>query len=307
MGDRIIYRPSFLFSILVTVLLLLAGCRRTDRTVKLALLGDINLGRGVHPAAESLNFLAPDLQSADLVLANLESPLATSPPLPAADGYDLCASAERAAFLSDWSIDLVSLANNHRLDCSTDGIALTTAALKRSGITPIGSGLEAVSRTLKGMKLAFLAFDDVSAPVDVDAAVAAIRSSRQAGTVVIVSVHWGMEYQAGPTERQQTLARAFAEAGATLIWGHHPHVIQRSEWIETAAGHTLVLYSLGNALFDQEGLANTRESALVLVELDPAGILSLRAVPFIIDIASSRVLAAPPADAEKILARLKIE
>jgi len=153
---------------------------------------------------------------------------------------------------------------------------------------------------VNGLPLTFLAFDDVSAPLDAGAAVDAIRSARQAGSLVIVSIHWGMEYQGGPSERQQDLAGQFAAAGAALVWGHHPHVLQPVAWIDS----TLVAYSLGNALFDQAGLADSRRSALVLVTLDAGGVTGVQAIPFEIDIQHSLVRSASPAAAASILDRL---
>jgi poly-gamma-glutamate capsule biosynthesis protein CapA/YwtB (metallophosphatase superfamily) len=93
-------------------------------------------------------------------------------------------------------------------------------------------------------------------------------------------------------------------AGAALIWGHHPHVLQPAEWKETAFGKSLVIYSLGNALFDQGGLSNTRNSALVMVSLDAHGVTKVQAIPFCIDVSNSRLFL-PGADvATKILSQL---
>ena len=108
-----------------------------------------------------------------------------------------------------------------------------------------------------------------------------------------------MEYQSGATLEQKQVAAALAEAGAALIWGQHPHVLQRAEWINHHK--TLVLYSLGNALFDQGGLASTRQSALALVTLDKSGVTEMRAIPFIIDVPGSRLIEAGPASAKTIL------
>ena len=261
------------------------------------------LGRGVVPDVDSLAYLAPDLTAADLALANLESPLA--PVLPAPDStYNLCTLSIRADLLPAWGLDLLSLANNHNQDCAPDGTADTRAALEAAGVTPLGPGMQTVYRKVNGLSLAFLAFDDISSPLDEDAAVQSIRSARLSGAQVIVSIHWGMEYQGGASERQASLAQAFADAGATLVWGHHPHVLQPAAWIKPAAGSspaagsTLVLYSVGNALFDQFGLDDTRQSALVLVTLNTEGVIGVRSVPFEIDIANSR-LVQPDAETEK--------
>ncbi len=297
-------------TVLVTVtgLLLLAACSIPPKAVTLALLGDINLGRGVSPAPGSLAFLTPDLRAADLAIANLESPLTGRGDQPVAptQGYNLCAPADRARNLADWGLKLVSLANNHDLDCGRDGLVATRSALESAGLTPVGPGFTPVTASVRGLRLAFLAFDDVSAPLDVEAALEAVRTARATGALVVVGIHWGNEYQAGADDRQKSLAQRFAGAGAALIWGTHPHVLQPAGWIEAGGSKTLVLYSLGNALFDQYGLADTRRSALVTVTLDGRGVQSVRVVPFVIDAARSRVAAPDDATAEIILDRINL-
>jgi poly-gamma-glutamate capsule biosynthesis protein CapA/YwtB (metallophosphatase superfamily) len=250
--------------------------------------------------------LTPELKAADLTLANLESPLAPGAVrvMPSNDGYNLCADSARADLFPAWDLDMLSLANNHRFDCGPEGVAATVKALTARGITPVGPGPQPVYRQINGLKLAFLAFDDILAPVTFATAQEAIRSARASGAVVVVYVHWGMEYQSGATDRQKALARQFADAGAALVVGSHPHVIQPAGWISTAQGKTLVLYSLGNALFDQAGLPNTRQSALVLVTLDSHGVRAVQVTPFEIDPAGSRILPADPQAAAQI--RLKL-
>jgi len=269
------------------------------------------LGRGVAPAPDSLAFLTPGLRAADLSLANLESPLGTyrgsdAAPFPIPGDYNLCAPANRSRYLSEWGLDLLSLANNHRLDCGEAGFIETQSALAAAGVTPLLPGPQPVLRTIHGLRFAFLAFDDISSPLDPAAAVQAIRSSHATGAMVIVSIHWGNEYQGGADERQKALAGQFAAAGAVLVWGHHPHVLQPAEWLENGGGITLVLYSLGNALFDQPGLADTRRSALVRVEFDQDGIHSVHASPFVIDVTHSRVVQPDPETMEKIRDRLSL-
>ncbi len=287
---------KFRAGFLLLIIILLSACLPARRSVRLALLGDLMIGRGVHPSAASLAYLAPQLKAADLSLANLESPLADGGVITASvDGYNLCAPAYRAAFLPAWGLDVLSLANNHRFDCGPSSVAASEQALTALGLTPLVSGPEGVYRTINGLKLAFLAFDDILTPIDPAVAVQAIQSARASGADVVVAVHWGMEYQSGATARQEALARQFADAGAALIVGTHPHVLQPAAWIPTARVKTLVLYSLGNALFDQPGLPDTRQSALVLVTLTASGVQSTKVVPFEIDPAGSRVL---PADTQ---------
>jgi len=303
------WRFAPLQSIFCTFLLiLLVSCIPVQKPVTLALLGDLMLGRSVGPTRDSLAALAPDLQAADLVLANLESPLAKT--LPAADtgtGYNLCAPAANAQFLAKWGLDLLSLANNHRDDCDPDGAVETAGILSAEGLASVGAGPQPLYREINGLLVAFMAFDDILAPLDSEAAVHAIQTAREEGTLVVVLVHWGVEYQGGASDRQKDLARQFAQAGAVLVVGTHPHVLQPVEWVETGDRKTLVLYSLGNALFDQPGLPDTRQSALVVVQLDGQGIQSARVVPFVIDVHASRVESPDDRAAEQIRERLGME
>lgn len=297
--------PLRLLAVILLCEGLFSACVSKTQTASLALLGDIVLGRGVLPTAGSLSYLEPDLSAADLALANLESPLAPFPP-PSNSTYNLCAPSARASLLAVWNLDLLSLANNHQLDCGTDGPSMTRFALSAVSITPLGPGIEPVYRDVHGLHLAFLAMDDVSSPLDDRAATQAVRSARRTGAVVVVAIHWGEEYQGGASERQVALAQELAAAGAALIWGAHPHVLQPAAWIQTGQGKTLVLYSLGNALFDQEGLADTRRSALVSVTVSNQGVQSVHIVPFLIDPAMSRVAEPDALNAEKIRARINL-
>jgi poly-gamma-glutamate capsule biosynthesis protein CapA/YwtB (metallophosphatase superfamily) len=302
----IVHRVSLRDRLTLSLLLvLLSGCQANAfgpaPSVTLALLGDVMLGRGVHSSVQTFAYLEPFLKSADLALANLESPL-TNAPIETQSQYQLCAPPENVRYLAEAGFDLFSLANNHHLDCGEKGLAETQSTLTEAGLGFIGPGPEPVYREINGVRLAFLAFDATSG-FDLEAAVKAVRMARKSGAVVIISLHWGLEYQSGATPQQKQIAAQLAEAGAALIWGQHPHVLQRAEWVNNYK--TLVLYSLGNVLFDQAGLANTRQSALALVTLDASGVKTLRAIPFAIDVPGSRLIEADPASVETILGYFK--
>ena len=295
--------------ILLSILfILLVSCQPDHSNVTLALLGDLMVGRFVHSGPASLSYLTPELKAADLSLANLESPLAPGDAMvvPSDAGYNLCAASALAGLFPVWGLDMLSLANNHRFDCGPAGTKSTVQALTALGLTPVGPGPVPVYRKINGLQLAFLAFDDILAPIDVAAAQGAIQSARSTGALVVVSVHWGLEYQSGATARQKALARQFAAAGAALVVGTHPHVLQPADWISTTQGKTLVLYSLGNALFDQAGLSDMRQSALVVVTLAASGVQSIRVVPFDIDVAGSLIVRPDSETANQIHARLNL-
>jgi gamma-polyglutamate biosynthesis protein CapA len=310
----------------------------------LALLGDVMLGRSVSAVRVSMGWqgclscLAPYIQPADLAIANLESPLAdpltlssiqhfaTSDPqaIPQADesmdigaqgpsnapaatagSYNLCASPDAVDALTGAGLDVLTLANNHTRDCLDGSPEVTAIQLQAAGLQTVLPGLP-LRLVIHGIPVTFLAFDDISAALDLEQVSAAIQHAHDSGDLVVVSVHWGSEYHPGPDARQRQLAAAMAEAGADLIWGHHPHVLQTVEWLQRGGhdGLTLVAYSLGNALFDQVTPPDANRSALLLVTLDAGGVRSLQAVPFEIDARRGETNPAAPETAAAVLHRL---
>lgn len=270
----------------------------------LALLGDINLARGnvSAPGDGAFQALRADLKDVDWILANLESPLGTGEP--EQGEYILCAPPEKVAVLQQAGIGLVSLANNHRGDCgSRDQTAKT---LTRAGITSLEEDA-AILRLQGGLPLVVLAGNDVDHPADLAKLGEAVSRWKKEGYIVVVSMHWGNEYQAGPSRRQEDMALALHRAGADLVWGHHPHVLQRVERLENADGKvTWVAYSLGNAFFDQEMLPDAQRSAVLLVTFSSRGVEEVRAVPFVIDSRQGRVEAADEETGRLVLDRLKL-
>ena len=276
----------------------------------LAFVGDVMLGRGVAQALDG------DWEAAfagirpwraegsaeagrSLAVANLESPLTTAPRV--GDGYDLRAPPEAAAALSAAGFDLVSLANNHALDAGEAGLRETVSALRAAGIAALTDGC--TTPQVPGHRstdLGFLAFDDSTAALDEASAAEAVTAASERAGVVVVSVHWGGEYQAAPGPRQRALARRLACAGADLIVGHGPHVPQRVEWI----GETLVAYSLGNFLFDQPYPVDCRWGAILRVTFRGDRIVAVEALPTVVE--RGRVLPAGPEEAAAILARLAL-
>lgn len=245
--------------------------------ITLAFVGDVMLGRGVtHDLAGKWTMAFADVQGwladADVAFANLESPLTTAPQLAA--GYDLRAPPQAVAALRAGGFDVVSLANNHALDAGQTGLEETLAALHAAGIEAVLPQRELVRPHYR-----LLAFDDSIEPLDIQASAAAVEAAARQAEWVIVSVHWGGEYQAAPSARQQALAQAWARAGADIIIGHGPHVLQRIEWIDK----TLVAYSLGNFLFDQLYPLDCRQGVILRVTVRGQRIIRVEAVPTVIE------------------------
>lgn len=268
--------------------------------------GDVMLGRGIAEGMarpgnpDPLAPLHQRLAAADLRIANLEGPL-TSHARVSANPYDLTASPDRVAVLVAAGFDALSVANNHATDNGRDGLVETLATLREAGIEPIGGGVnaeEAYSPVLLergGLRLALLAYDvtgagfpaldDAPGVASFDLAIAgeAIRAARKKADVVVVQLHWGIEYAVEPTANQRSVARSLVAAGADAVIGHHPHVVQPVEWIPRPEGRpALVAYSLGNFVFDSYD-EDAKRGALLETTLDAEGVVAVQAFPFYTD------------------------
>jgi poly-gamma-glutamate capsule biosynthesis protein CapA/YwtB (metallophosphatase superfamily) len=302
-----------LASCILLVALFLPG-EPVSPALTLILAGDVMLGRGVAQAlggeweaafAGVRSWLAGDESGATdrvLTFANLESPLTAAPQV--RGGHDLRAPPAAVAALRAAGLDAVSLANNHALDAGQAGLHETVRTLYMAGIVPWMDGAsaaqdgEAAGGRTGALTYEGLAFDDSIVPLDLEAAGLAVAAAVRRSDVVIVSVHWGGEYQAVPSARQQAIARALAEAGADVIAGHGPHVLQRVEWVE----ETLVAYSLGNFLFDQPYPEDCRWGAILHVTLRGGRAVAVEAFPTVAE--RGRVRPADPDTAAAICSRL---
>jgi gamma-polyglutamate biosynthesis protein CapA len=246
--------------------------------VRMLLGGDIMLSRYVgrlarekHDPTWPLHEVAPLLASADIAFANLESPFSDQ-----GHGFDkgmvFHAEPEMIAALKTAGLDVVSTANNHVRDCGGHGIEFTLDLLAKNGILATGTATtaklahEGVIVARKGVGFGFLGYtfdqsngnhndvDDRVAMMDVDQMIADVTSLGQRADVVIVSMHAGNEYQPSPNTLQQRFARAAIDAGASMVVGHHPHVVQTIE----SYGNGVIYYSLGNLVFDQFQLTKTQ-------------------------------------------------
>lgn len=240
------------------------------RTVVTA--GDVSLARTVNARvlqAGDVNWpflkVAALLRGADVTFVNLESPLITSCPL-TNEGMRLCGNSKSVNGLKAAGVDVVSLANNHATDYGTKGVGETVDSLRAVGIDMVGLAKNnLVVKDVKGVKFAFLGFDDVTggnrvvAQADEEKMQLAIKGAKEQADVVVIMFHFGSEYRVGPSERQRTLGRLAIDSGADVVVGNHSH------WIGSLEKYRgkLILYSCGNFVFDQEWSLKTREGLLV--------------------------------------------
>ena len=237
--------------------------------------------------------------------ANLESPIYAadnSHRETKTEGYDLCAGVDQLSILKQGSITLVNLANNHENDCGVNSAAGTQALVEQAGISTVGPDLTPTYLDTRAGRIGLLAAEDVTKQLDENTLLEAVKSIRADCDILIVSMHWGNEYQSGISLRQQELAQALANAGVDVLWGTHPHVLQKMEWISSTNGshQMLAMYSLGNLLTDQSMMDQTQQSALVTLQLQGKKIKGLSILPIEMD-RSSRQLILPDKVVVKII------
>ena len=192
------------------------------------------------------------LAADDLTVANLEV-VFTARTQHTDKMYNLVADADHVAVLNAGSIELVNTVNNHSMDFGRAGYQDSLATLEAAGVDSFGSiyagredGYDQLGvRDVNGIRFGFIGF---SYPQEADQKRIAdrIATLREQGCdVVVVSLHWGRETHPTPTTGQMTYAKKILDAGADMIWGHHPHVLQPIQFY----GGKPILYSTGNFTF----------------------------------------------------------
>lgn len=231
-----------------------------DNLVTILFTGDVMLGRSVNKnIQDSRNpswpfvYVQDILASADITYINLENPLISDCPV-VESGMKFCGDIGNVAGLVNSGIDVVSLANNHTSNYGLDGLNETIATLESNNIKAIG-GARSTTLVSGNHKYTFYSYNDVGE----DAFKWVIKFPKQNHELVIVTFHWGAEYQFTPTSRQVTLARLAIDSGADLVLGAHPHWVQTSEIYKGKP----IYYSLGNFVFDQEWSAETKRGLAV--------------------------------------------
>lgn len=207
-----------------------------------------------HGADHVFSCLDGFFDDADLVIGNLEGPVTDSPSVSVGtepgspDNFRFTFPPETAALLARHGIDVVNLGNNHLGNFGLAGVASTKHYLAEAGVDYFGGLSEEgmVYRTESGgVLLSFVSYNEFGGP-DAQVVAERVAAERAAGHTVVVYAHWGEEYME-PPPRVRAAAELFAQAGALLIIGSHPHVVLGSERV----GGALVYWSLGNFIFDQ--------------------------------------------------------
>ena len=233
-----------------------------------------------------------EMQNADLCMINEEFPFGVGGTQAPDKQFTFKADPKYVQAFLDMGVDIVSLANNHVLDFGADVLSQTFTTLDEAGIDYVGAG-ETLERAkawesydLGGTSVAILSASRVIPVVewniensqpglfctyDPTMLIEQIEAAEAEHDLVVVFVHWGIERAAYPEEYQREMAKQYIDAGADLVIGNHPHVIQGVEYYKDVP----IVYSLGNYIFNPSNQA----TAALKVYVDENQELSIQMIP----------------------------
>jgi poly-gamma-glutamate capsule biosynthesis protein CapA/YwtB (metallophosphatase superfamily) len=264
-------------------------------------LGDRGVGlfidkQGAAPLFANVRSL---FEEASVAFVNLEGPISDKGSAASWKEYTFRDRPALAEGLVSGGIDVVSLANNHANDYGSQALLDTFARLNEAGVHYAGTGENAAAAAAPSLLItpagmvAVLAFTDIipggfaagtdspgvnATTPDRKAMIAAVTKAAKQAKFVIVSFHWGEEYKGQPNATQRELAHAVIDAGADLVLGHHPHVLQGFELYKDR----LIAYSLGDFVWDHYS-QETGETVILKVAIPGRGGPTFELVPIYLD------------------------
>lgn len=255
-------------------------------SVRLAFVGDVLLGSTVENLLKDHGYDYPYahvsdlLGQADIAAANLETPVTRRGEPEEGKMYVYRSHPDALPSFKEAGFDLVTLANNHILDYGVTGLSDTLKHLDEQGIHRVGAGMDEeeayrpVIIEKNGIRTGFVGLSrvvpkgewkagpdhpGVAETYGYERALEAIRKAREQADLVVVLVHWGDERQEKPNRHQIHAAHAYIDAGADLVVGSHPHVLQGLEYYEGK----WIAYSLGNFIFTTNDHPPTWKGAIL--------------------------------------------
>lgn len=242
--------------------------------------------------------LLEKMRGVDIMMVNNEFPYTNGGSPTEGKTYTFRARPETAAILNTMGVDIVGLANNHAYDYGQQSILDTFDALNNVGVSYAGAGrnIEEASHpvyylTSNGMKIAIICATQIERTSNPDTRAATedsagvfrcmndelllekIREARERNAYVVVFIHWGTESTSEIDQYQRDQSKEIVEAGANLIIGSHPHVLQKIDYVDGVP----VVFSMGNYIFNSK----TLDTCMVVTTLHKDGTVNLQFVPAI--------------------------
>lgn len=262
----------------------LSATTTTERT-KILFMGDVMLGRNVEYLADLhgrhylTDAIVGTLPTADAVVANFESAMSVPHVRTRAYTTQFSTATSMLPVLATLGVTHVSLANNHSLDFGNQGYKNTVSFLRGASIEPFGhpDHISSSSITYIGTspRVAIMGLNTISQTLNREELTKQLSALAQQSALQIAYVHWGNEYESVHSMAQRELAEFLVSQGVDVIIGHHPHVVQDIERIESVP----VFYSLGNFIFDQYFSEAVQEGFALLLEIATDGNLAFTIIP----------------------------
>lgn len=296
-----------------------------SQKVTLHFIGDVQFSGKVEQRLEKngynfpYQYLGNLFRKDDLTIANLETPVTAGGVGALNKTYVYKSSPKALTALATAGIDTVNLANNHILDQGTVGLLDTLKNLDEQGIAYAGAGRNAKEAYAphyferKGIKIALLGVTrvipkanwnagakqpGVAGAYDSTAIVKSIREARMRADLVIVIAHWGKERATALEPHQTELAHAFIDAGADLVIGGHPHVLQGMEQYKGK----WIAYSTGNFIFSKSTVPATWDTAIFQATCTRSRVCDMKLTPYRAELGQAIPLKG--AEASKILQKV---
>ncbi len=242
--------------------------------------------------------LIEKMNGVDIMMLNNEFPYSNGGSPTEGKTYTFRAAPETVSILGEMGVDIVGLANNHAYDFGQQAFLDTMETLGNAGVAYAGGGknIEEASHpvyyiTSNGMKIAIICATQIERNDHPDTKGATedspgvfrcmndtlllekVREAREKNAYVVVFIHWGTESTTEIDYLQRDQAKEIAEAGANLIVGTHPHILQKIDYVSGVP----VIYSTGNYIFNSK----TQDSCMIVATLHKDGAVNLQFVPAI--------------------------
>ena len=261
---------------------------KTEKEINLTFTGDVILARSVNFLTVKNNDftwafknIAGELKNSDITIINLESPLIKNCPL-SNEGFKFCGDEKNVEGLVYAGIDVVGVSNNHMSNYGDDAVKETISNLEKNNILVSGANTRKIAyKEVNGTKFAFLSLNTIGFVENSlvwgseENLKKLITEAKKNADVVIVQLHWGVEYVEDPSDTQTKLGRLAIDSGADMVVGNHPHWIQNYEVYKGK----YILYALGNFIFDQEWSQKTKEGVIAKVKVKENKISNLEFIP----------------------------
>lgn len=248
--------------------------------LRLLFFGDIMLDRHVKELIDANGGvpylfekwqLPEEWQDTDVMMANMEGAVTTGGEhYPPQTGIDFAFDPADVAAFKEYGFTAFTLANNHMSDQGQAGFTETQGYMEELGYVYTGcpdrqvDDCSVATTTVQGVTIGLAGYSMVYGLLDETAMAEQVRALASTTDFVIANVHWGVEYVHTHNGVQERVAHALVDAGADLVIGHHPHVVQDTEVYDGVP----IFYSLGNLIFDQYFSKETQEGVGVGVVVD---------------------------------------